>query len=75
MEYGFPFPELAGAVPHINDDARSKSHQNTEQIATTNFYLNIPEDDELSRDFLPRMVIPKLSRQFRDPPSLQVCEL
>jgi len=48
--------------------------QNTEQIATANFYLNIPEDDKLSEEFLPRMVIPKLSRQPREPPSLQVGE-
>jgi hypothetical protein len=46
--------------------------QNTEQIATANFYLGIPEDDKLSQEFLPRMVIPKLSRQPREPSSLQV---
>jgi len=48
--------------------------QNTEQIAKANLYLNIPEDDKLSEEFLPRMVIPKLSRQPREPPSLQVGE-
>jgi hypothetical protein len=46
--------------------------QNTEQIATDNFYLNIPENDKLSEEFLPRMVIPKLSRQ---PPNHPVYEL
>jgi hypothetical protein len=48
--------------------------QNTEQIAKANFYLNIPEDDELSQEFLPRIINPKLSLQPRDPPSLQVGE-
>jgi hypothetical protein len=48
--------------------------QNAEQIATADFYLNIPEDDKLSQEFLPQMVIPKLSRQPRDTPSLQVGE-
>jgi len=34
--------------------------QNTEQIATANFYLNISEDDKISQEFLPRMITPKL---------------
>jgi hypothetical protein len=48
--------------------------QNTEQIAAADFYLNIPEDDKLSQEILPRMVIPKLSRKPGNPPSLQVGE-
>lgn len=48
--------------------------QNTEQIAAADFYLNIPEDDKLSQEILPRMVIPKLSRKPGNPTSLQVGE-
>jgi len=41
--------------------------QNTEQTATANFFLNIPEDDKPSQEFLPLMIIPKLSPKARQP--------
>jgi len=41
--------------------------QNTEQIAAADFYLNIPEDDKLSQEFLPRMVNSEIEPKARQP--------